>query len=192
MKKRDMTDWLSQSKIKNTLYSFSIPKTPRDVEKELNITRFNLKPLLKRNMIKCLDPESYKGRLYVLTKKARKLLQLPDSNIDLNKDWKLISNIKGSQKLKKIVLITISKKPVKRTSDELLKENDLNHMHRITIKNTLNSLIKKGLVETELTPDLRRIFRGRKIYTKKLRRYYWISEKGKEVLQDLKLLECTT
>ena len=191
MKKKDISDYLSQPKIKNILHSFSIPKTPGDVEKELNIRRFNLKPFIERNIIKCLNPESYRGRLYVLTKKARKLLLLPYSNIDLNKDWDLICRVKRSPKLMKIVLTTISKKQIKRTSDELREENDLNHMHRITIKNTLNSLIKKGLVETELTPDLRRIFRGRKIYTKKLRRYYWISEKGEKVLQDLKSLEST-
>lgn len=189
MQKRKVADWLSQLKIKNILYSFAIPKTPRDVEKELNIPRFNLKPFLKRDIIKCLNPESYKGRIYVLTQKARKLLKLPDSNFDLDKDWTMIGKIKRSQKLKKLVLKVLSRKSLKRTSDELGEENDLNHMHRITIKNILNSLIKKDLVETELTPGLRKIFRGRKIYSKKLRRYYWISEKGKKVLQDLELLE---
>ena len=83
---------------------------------------------------------------------------------------------------------TISKKPFKRTSDELLKEANLKHMHRIAIKNILNQLVKKDLVETELTPELRKIFRGNNIYSKKLRRYYWIGKKGKKIVNDIESL----
>ncbi len=190
MKRGDLAEWLSRPGIKDILRAFSIPKTPCDVIKELNIHRFNLRPFLKKNMIRCLNPELYTGRIYVLTDEARRLLKLPCPNIDLNKDWIAIGKVRRSLKLRKAVLKKLFEKAIKRTSEELREEKELGCMGRITIINILNDLVSMELVATELIPQVRKIYRGRRVYGKKLRRYYWVSEKGEQIVKDLEMLEC--
>lgn len=56
------------------------PKTPGELRKQLNlhlssVSRTMLK-LQERGMVECLTPESDKFRLYRITKKGKKVLQL--------------------------------------------------------------------------------------------------------------------
>jgi len=172
MEKIKLTEWISQPKVNQILQSFSNPKTPRQVEKELNINRFNIQSFLKRDLIRCLNPGSYKGRLYKLTAEAGKLLKSPYSKIDAKKDWELIAWIRVSPRQRLTILKTLSKDSLKRTSEKIRERTfQLNpHLSRIGIKNILKELINKGLVETEMGKDRRR--------------YYWISKKGKSLVSD--------
>lgn len=76
----------------------------------------------------------------------------------------------------------------KKTSDKIMnKALKMNpSVTRISTKEILKELIDKDLVNTELTPNLRKIIRGCPIYGKKLRRYYWLSEEGEKVIEDIR------
>jgi DNA-binding MarR family transcriptional regulator len=167
MVKNDVIQELQQLRGKEILLSFSVPKTPSQVEKELNIKKLKLKTFIERNLIKSLNPESRKGRFYVLTNKAKKILKLPCSYKKDALDWQLMGWIDASPRQRLVVLKVIDS--TKRTSENIrLKATKYNdHLTRISSKQILKELISKGLIETEMI--------GRK-------RYYWISEKGKETI----------
>ena len=152
------------------LHAFTTPKTTRQVEKELNIKKLKLKPLLDKGLLKTLCPKARKGRLYTLTAKARKLLGLTDIWAYNNKNFDLIGQIIASPKQKLSVLKTIDS--VKKTSENIrLRASKLNpHLTRISTKGILKKLLRKNLVESEMS---------------KGRRYYWINEKGKKILTDI-------
>ena len=76
MKQGDIKDWVNQPKINSILLSFSTPKTPKQVEKELGIKKLKLKPFLNKHLLKCLNPKARKGRFYILTNKAKQLKKL--------------------------------------------------------------------------------------------------------------------
>lgn len=164
MNKRGVAEWVNQPKIKQILLAFSVPKTPRQAEEELGIKKLKLKPFLEKNLLESLNPEARKGRFYMLTGKARRLLKLPCSKKEGNKNWDLIGWIISSPKQRLVVLKTVDSE--KRTSEEIRERaSQLNpHLSRTSIKGILKELISRGLVET-------------KMYDRK--RYYWISEKGK-------------
>lgn len=164
MSKRGVGEWVHQPTINQILLCFSAPKTPREVEKELGIKKLKLKPYLDRNLLKSLNPGARKGRFYILTGKARRLLKLSGSKKGINKDWHMIGWINASPRQRLVVLKAMDSE--KRTSEEIreraLKFNP--HLTRISTKSILKELISRGLVETEI---LNR------------RRYYWLSERGK-------------
>lgn len=173
MRDEKLTDWISRSKNKRILDSFSVPKTPTQAKDELKIGKFNLKPYLKRGLIKCLNPEGNKGKLYVLTNKAKRLLKIPISFQKNEKDYDLIGWILASPLQRYVVLKTLSLNSVKITSEEIrLKSSSQNPcLSRISTKSILKELISKELVETEMGKDRKR--------------YYWADEEGKSFAKDL-------
>ncbi len=173
MGKRCVGCWIHQPKVNQILLSFSVPKTPKQVEKELGIRKLKLKPFLEKHLLESLNPEARKGRLYILTNKARRLLKLSGSNKENDKDWDLIGWIISSPRQRYVVLKTIALDSVKRTSENIRERaSRLNPcLSRISTKSILKELISRGLIETEIGDDLRR--------------YYWISDKGKVVVNDM-------
>lgn len=170
MGKRGVDEWIHKPKINQILLLFSVPKTPKQVEKELRIKKLKLKPFLEKHLLESLNPEARKGKFYILTNKAKKLLKLSGSKKERNKDWDLIGWIMASPKQRLVVLIVVDL--VKRTSEEIReKTSRLNpHLTRISTKGVLKELISKGLIETEI---------------EERKRYYWISEKGRIVVNDV-------
>ena len=177
MEEEKLTDWISRLKNKQILFSFSTPKTPTQIKNELDVGKFNLKPYLKRGLIECLNPEGHKGKLYVLTNKARRLLKISTPAQKNKKDYDLIGWILASPRQRYVVLKTLSSNSVRRTSEEIrIKSSSLNPcLSRISTKSILKELINKGLVETEMGVDRRR--------------YYWVSG---EVLRTFKNQIITT
>jgi hypothetical protein len=167
MREKKLIHWIDRPKNNHILISFSTPKTPTQIQEELNIKKFNLKPFLKRRLISCLNPNIYKGRLYVLTNKARKLLNISNCKSYDQKDWDLIGWIMGSPRQRYAVLKTLAADSAKRTSEEIRKRaSNLNPcISRISSKGILKELMVRGLVESEMKDDRKR--------------YYWVSEEGK-------------
>ena len=165
-----LTEWVCQQRNKNILLAFSVPSTPKRVERSLAIKKLKLLPFLKKSLIECLNPHARKGRFYILTTKARKLLQLPSAKKDRNKDWELIGKIASSPKQKLAVLLTVD--PEKRTSEEVrLRAAKINQcLSRISTKAVLRELIAEKLVDTELIER---------------RRFYWITEYGMKIRNEL-------
>ena len=148
---------------------FSVPKTPTQVKNELGIDKFNLKPYLKRGIIECLNPEGHKGKLYVLTNKARRLLKISIPAQNNKKDYDLIGWIFASPRQRYVVLKTLSLNSVRCTSEEIrIKSSNLNPcLSRISTKSILKELMDKELVETEMGRDRKR--------------YYWVNKEGKSL-----------
>ncbi|MBU1091522.1 hypothetical protein KKA27_01505 [Patescibacteria group bacterium] len=167
---KKLIDWINRPKNIKLLFSFSIPKTPTQVKNELDIDKFNLKPYLKRGLIKGLNPEGHKGKLYILTNKARKLLKISIPSQKTEKDYDLIGWISASPRQRYVILKTLSLNSVRRTSEEIrLRSSNLNPcLSRISTKSILRELTNKGLVETEMGEDRRR--------------YYWVNEAGKSLV----------
>lgn len=170
MEKRKVIDWICQPNITKILVSFSVPRTPKQVEKRVNTKKLKLKPFLEKHLLKSLNPKARKGRFYILTNEARGLLKLPVSRKETDKDWDLIGWIMASPRQRLVAFKTLDS--VKRTSEEIReKASRLNpHLSRISTKGILSELISKSLVESEII---------------KRKRYYWISRKGKSVLKDI-------
>lgn len=168
-----MVDWINLPRNNQLLFLFSDPKTPTQVKIKLGIDKFNLKPYLKRGLIECLNPDGHKGKLYILTNKAKRLLKIPISDQKNKKDYNLLGWIKGSPLQKCVVLKTLSLNSGKHTSEEIrIKSSNLNpRLSRISTKSILKELINKRLVETEMSEDRKR--------------YYWINEKGKSITSEL-------
>ncbi len=171
--KQKLPDWISRLKNKQILFSFSVPKTPTQVKNELGIGKFNLKPYLKRGIIECLNPEGHKGKLYVLTNKARRLLKISIPAQKNKKDYDLIGWILASPRQRYVVLKTLSLNLVKRTSEEIrIKSSNLNPcLSRISTKNILKELMDKELVGTEMGRDRKR--------------YYWVNKEVKSLISEL-------
>lgn len=168
-----LENWVNRSLNNKILFSFSIPKTPTQVKNELGINKFSFKPYLKRKLLQCLNPEGQKGRLYVLTNKAKRLLKISISARKGLKNYAMIGWILSSPKQRYVVLKTLSLNSVKCTSEEVrLKSSNMNPcLSRISTKSILNELINKGLVETEMGDDRRR--------------YYWVNKEGRLLAGDL-------
>lgn len=45
-----VNEWIQRPKIKQILFSFSVPKTPTQVEKEIGMKKIKLKPFIKKNL----------------------------------------------------------------------------------------------------------------------------------------------
>ena len=171
MESQKLTDWVNRIKNKQILYSFSTPKTPTRVKVNLGINKPNLKPYLKRGLIKCLNPDGHKGKLYVMTNKAKKTFQIPISTNQNKNNYDLIGWVLASPKQRYVVLKILSLNSLKRTSEEIrIKGSNLNPcLSRISTKSILKELIEKRLVETEMGEDRRR--------------YYWVNDKGRIVFE---------
>ena len=166
MGEKELANWSSRSRNSEIIRAFFLPKTPTQIQKELNIKKFNLKPFLKRDLLKCLNPEAQKGRLYTLTDRSRRLLNLQESGNRNRKNYGMIGWVISSPMQRLVVLKTLSRDSMKRTSEDIRKRSsNLNPcLSRISTKSILKDLISKELVDSELGEDRRR--------------YYWLTEKG--------------
>ena len=174
MGKKSPEAWANQPKIKSVLLAFTIPKTPGQIEKELNIKKLKIDPFLKKGLLESLNPHARKGRFYLTTLKARKLLQLSETRKGISKNWQLIGKIMASPKQKLAVLLTIDSQ--ERTSEEIrLRAAKMNPcLSRISTKAVLRELIAEKLIDTELIER---------------RRFYWITEQGEKIRNELPLAQ---
>ena len=166
-----LSKWLKRNR--DILIFFIKPKTPKQAEKQLGLKKLKIKPFLEKQLIKSLNPKARKGRLYVMTNKARRLLELTESKDAACKNWNLIGWIISSPRQRYVVLKTIAIDSLKRPSEEIRKRAArLNpNLTRISIKSILKELVNRGLIESEISDDLRR--------------YYWISAKGKAIADEI-------
>ena len=169
--RNDIESFISRPKIQNILLAFQIPKTPKNIEKRFGIKKLKTKQFAQNGLLECLNPEAQKGRLYILTKKARRILNLPYGQ-NVPEDANLIGWVFASPKQRLALLQTIAIDPLKRTSENLRRRAaKLNpRMTRISTKSILKELISKGLVETEKVKNFR---------------IYWISKKGKTLIDEI-------
>lgn len=169
MRKRGKGDWINHPKTRQILLSFSAPKTPSQVEKELQIKKLKLKPFLDKKLLESLNPDARKGRFYILTSRARRLLKLSDSKKD-RKDWALIGWIMASPKQRLIVLRVMDDR--KMTSEEIRERAiQMNPcFSRTSTKDILKELVNKGLVDTEIMERMR---------------FYWINSCGQKIKNEL-------
>ncbi len=172
MGNRGLAAWIDQVEINKILLAFNVPRTPKQVEKDLRINKLKIKPFLDKNLLESLNPKARKGRLYVLTNYARRLLKLYNLKTENHKNWDLIGWIIASPKQRLVVLKTLAVDSTKRTSEEIRERaSKLNpHLSRISTKGILRELVNKRLVETEMIER---------------KRYYWISGNGKAVVGDM-------
>lgn len=163
MNKRGVAGWIVRPEIRQILLSFSVPKTPGRVEKELGIKKLKLRPFLDKSLLQCLNPEARKGRFYILTSKARMLLKLCGSKKDSDKNWGLIGWVIASAMQRAVILKFVDS--IERTSEEIrMRASQQNpHLSRTSTKGILKELVKEGLVENRII---------------KRKKYYWISNKG--------------
>lgn len=169
MRGRGVAEWASQPKNRDILAAFSIPNMPARVEKELCIKKLKLGPFLKKNLLLSLNPGARKGRLYCLTNKARKLLNLPLVS-KAGKDWDIKGWLLSSPKQKRIIMKLVDSE--KRTSEEIReKASQFNPcLSRTSTKDILKELVKKGLIETELNDRTR---------------LYWLSNDGMRIKKQI-------
>ena len=155
------------------LLAFSSPNTPQKAMHQLCIRKIEFNFYLKNNLLKCLNPEERRARFYVMTDKARKLLNQPPSEIDLNKDWECIGWILSSPRQRLVALRSVDDR--KLYSEEVrMVATQLNcHISRPSMKDILKELVERRLVGTEI---LERV------------RFYWISSYGKKIKDELAVI----
>lgn len=70
---------ISSSYRRKTLESLQNPKTPSRLSKELNINIAHISRALSeleaKKLVKCLTPESSKGKIYTITETGEKILE---------------------------------------------------------------------------------------------------------------------
>ena len=167
MQKANIRDWIEQPEIKRILLSFLCPKTPRQVEKELGLRKLKLKPFIENRLLVSLNPEARKGRFYILSDGARKLLKIEDLIEAHCTNWELTGWVMASPKQRLVILQVLD--AAKRTSEELRQRARRKNscLSRISTKSILHELVGQSLVSTALM--------NRK-------RYYWITPLGVETL----------
>ncbi len=177
MGEEDSAEWITLPKNKQVLEAFLIPKTPSQIQTELNINKINLKPFLQRGLIKCLNPQTHKGRLYILTEKSRKLLNVEYPNKYEKVNYDLIGWILASPKQRYVMLKILGRDSIKRTSEDLRKRSSSSNpcFSRISTKAILKELMNQSLADSEMGDDRRR--------------YYWITEKGKNIKREIDMSE---
>ncbi len=184
MSEKPLEEWVKLPGVKRILLLFSFPKTPKTAEQELGIKKLNLRPFLEKGLLMALNPDARKGRLYVLTDRARKLLGVSSETLESAEqkdiqdikgiDWHLIGRLIGSPRYRLSVFRTVAMDSKKRTSEDIRKRAARHNpaLTRICTKAILKELIDTGLVETEKDPTDRK-------------RYYWLSEKGRSLIPQL-------
>ncbi len=173
MKKRDIIRWIEKRRNKQILLAFSIPKTPRQAEKELSMRKLNLKPFLDKGLIRPLNPAVRKGRFYSLTDEVRRWLKLLHSETNNEKDWELIGWVIASPRQRLAVLRSMDNE--KRTSEEIrARATQLNaNISRTSIKGILKELIERNLIDTEVLECIR---------------FYWLNQQGIKIKQELTVI----
>jgi len=177
MPKRNAASWINNPKIRQILLIFSIPKTPRQAEKELSVKKLKLKPFLEQHLLRCLNPGCRKGKFYIITDKARNILKPNCPECDLNKDWELIGWIMSSPRQRLAVLRSVNQQ--KLISEEIrMNATQLNsHLTRESTKVILKGLGEKKLTDSEILERLR---------------FYWITEHGKKIKDEMAVLSPLT
>ena len=136
--------------VRQILSSFDVPKTPRQIEKDLNLTKKKRKPFIEKKLVVALNPNAKKGRLYVTTRKAGSLIGLSELNNRNHRNWNLIGWIMASPKQRMVVMKSMDK--TRRISEKIRerasKANP--HLSRTSTKGILKELHRNGLIETEL------------------------------------------
>jgi len=173
VKKRDVIRWIEKPKIRQRLLAFSVPKTPRQAEKELSMRKLNLKPFLDKGLVRPLNPAVRKGRFYALTDEVRRWLKLLHSETNNEKDWELIGWVIASPRQRLAVLRIMDSE--KRTSEEIrARATQLNaNISRTSIKGILKELIEKSLIDTEVLEGIR---------------FYWLNQQGIKTKQELAVI----
>lgn len=160
----DVIQKLQLSRFDQILLAFSIPKTPRQVEIELGIKKLKLKSFIEGHFIKPLNPEARKGRLYTLTIKGKKFVNLPSRSHKNN--WDIIGWVLASPRQRLVVLRILDS--TRRTSENIrqrtLRYNS--HLTRISTKQILKEFVNKGLMDTEMIGN---------------KRYYLLTEQGEKI-----------
>lgn len=173
MEQEKLRDWVLETKNNEILLSFLNPVTQAQVIKKHSVSRYYLKQFLKTRLIECLSQNPHKGQVYVLTNKAKRLLQIHSPKIQNKISIELLGWILASPKQRLVVLQTLSKNPIRLTSEQIRMKSKNNNpcLSRISTKNILRELTDKGLVETEMGSNRRR--------------YYWISDLGISIVSEL-------
>jgi len=158
---------------KRILLAFSIPKTPHQAMFELCLKKIMFAPYIKAGLLKCLNPEESRARFYLLTDKARKLLNQPPCNIGLHKDWNCIGWVMSGPKMKLVVLRCVDER--KLYSEEIrIRAGQFNcHLSRTSVKGILKGLAEKHLVDTEIMQRVR---------------FYWITPHGQKIKDELAVI----
>ncbi len=161
-------------KFEQILISFYIPTTPRYVEKELGILRLNMWAYVNRDLLVCLNPRAKRGRLYTLTEKGRKFVNLPPNRNNPGTDWYFIGWLVASPRQRTALLSVVDED--ERCSEELRirasKHNQ--HLTRISTKAILHELANAQLISTRMANYIR---------------YYRITEKGKRAMNFLESIK---
>ena len=167
-------DFVISTASKRILLAFSSPATPKKAMHQLCVRKIKFQIYVNAGLLKCLNPEEKRARFYVLTEKARKLLSLPHSDVDLHKDWKCIGWILSSPKMKLTVLRFVDER--KLCSEEVrMRATQFNwHLSRSSMKDILKELVGKHLVDTELLEGIR---------------FYWIAPYGQKIKDELAVIE---
>ena len=76
---QDVSFIVSSNYRKKVLESLENPKTPSKISKELNINIAHisraLNELMDKKLVECLTPNSNKGKLFVITKRGKEILE---------------------------------------------------------------------------------------------------------------------
>ena len=172
MPDKEAEGWINKPKRREILLVFTTPKTVKQAEKELCLRKLTLKSFLRNGFLQCLNPGTRKGRFYALTEKARECLPgCPDC--DINKDWDCIGWVLSSPRMRLAVLRCVDDR--KLYSEEIrMRATQFNsHLSRPNIKKPLRQLVEKHLVDSEIIERIR---------------FYWISDYGQKIKDELAVL----
>lgn len=117
--KREVGLRVYNEETRRRLTFFAEPRTPRQAEIYFNIKKIKLKPYIDNGLLNILNENSNKGRLYLLRKKGRKILNLPTTNQNYDLDWELIGWLMASPKQRLSLLKIIGLDKSKRTSENI-------------------------------------------------------------------------
>ncbi len=129
-----------------------------------------MKPFVEKKLIEILNPEARKGHLYRITDTAKSQLNVSVFNKKGGRNFKLIGWIVSSPRQRVVILKVLD--GLKRTSENIRERASRYnpHLSRISTKGILKEIIKRNLVQSKMID---------------VKRYYWISEKGRVVREKL-------
>ena len=100
MKNHKLLEFIQKPQTNKILKSFITAKRVSSVEAELNIKRINIKKFVSLDLLRCI---CQKGKGYILTNKARKLLKM-SAQIKCKELESLIWFVKSSPKQRLVIL----------------------------------------------------------------------------------------
>jgi hypothetical protein len=163
---------INNPRTKQILLLFATPKTPKQAAHQLSVRKLKLTSLIKNHLLKCLNPDSRKGRFYVLTDRAREILpECPET--DINKDWECIGWVISSPRQRLAIIRCVNESRLNSEEIRMRATQFNSSISRPSIKNILRELIGRHLVDSEI---LERI------------RLYWISGYGRKIKDEITVL----